>query len=197
MKRKVFGIGMPRTGTGSLFEAMKILGYKSEHYIEPEDYPRALRENDFLCDMPICSRFTELKIDFPDALFILTFRNAEDWLSSIEALINSTAYERRAGWPEYKREIFGGEGFNRAHFSEIWDSHYCSVVECLGRSGRFSLFALADQSGEQNWDHLCRFLGEPIPSVEFPHANPRGLMSSRQLESQIVGASIFKNPWRP
>ena len=94
MGKKVFGIGMPKTGTSSLHTALEILGIKSIHYPHDEKTVRELEagnyrlslldEYDALCDVPIPAIFAQLDECWPDSKFILTVRDQEEWLDSCE-----------------------------------------------------------------------------------------------------------------
>ena len=76
---KVFGIGLSRTGTTSLCHAMKALGFSAVHC------PGSLAQIDdhfFSNDTPISSRFEALDERYPNAKFIYTTRNIDQWALS-------------------------------------------------------------------------------------------------------------------
>ncbi len=97
---KVFGIGLSRTGTSSLNEALTSLGFASVHF--PAD--RATRAAvaryllhgaaferlpvldtaAALTDTPVCCIFRPLDAAYPDSKFVLTVREEQDWLRSCE-----------------------------------------------------------------------------------------------------------------
>ncbi|MEO0535928.1 MAG: sulfotransferase family protein [Cyanobacteria bacterium P01_A01_bin.123] len=94
MKPKVFGIGLSRTGTKSLTQALNDLGFKVIHY--PEDvgtletlieghcqFP-LLEQYDGLTDITVSAFYAQLDRLFPGSKFILTVRNKADWLRSLE-----------------------------------------------------------------------------------------------------------------
>jgi hypothetical protein len=88
---KIFGIGLSRTGTRTLHEAMLRLGYRSRHYAFDQqivDYLRkrrrpselrlhALEEFDSLHDVPICALYQPLDRAYPGSKLILTVRDKE------------------------------------------------------------------------------------------------------------------------
>lgn len=98
--RKVFGIGLPRTGTTSLTHALTILGYRTIHSPhdrisrrEISEYLRGnadeiqltvLQSHDALSDIEVCAIYQGLDRAYPGSRFILTVREKSAWLDSIE-----------------------------------------------------------------------------------------------------------------
>ena len=94
MASKVFGIGLGRTGTKSLTQALNDLGFEVIHY--PEDYGTLetlieghcqfplLQECDGLTDITVSAFYAQLDRLFPGSKFILTVRDKADWLRSLE-----------------------------------------------------------------------------------------------------------------
>lgn len=92
---KIFGIGIGRTGTKSLTEALRILGYKCIHWspdkatqrevISGTKISRIVEKRDVIIDtvLPIL-HYKEYAKRFPDAKFILTTRDEQGWLKSIK-----------------------------------------------------------------------------------------------------------------
>jgi len=88
-KVKIFGIGLPRTGTTSLHNALKSLGIKSKHfpfklYTSFDD--KLLGDYDLFVDSPIQLIYKLLDDKFPESKFILTTRSLDSWLESMEWL---------------------------------------------------------------------------------------------------------------
>src|SRR5437870_3771006 len=76
---KLLCIGLSRTGTASLYNALKHLGYNAAHW------PKSMREiaaHEACCDITVSSRFETLHLMYPDARFIYTVRNASPWVKS-------------------------------------------------------------------------------------------------------------------
>ena len=84
---KVFGIGLSRTATTSLHQALGILGLRSFHWMfKPEN--RILRlEDAYFCDAPHRHQcrlsFETLARMFPNAKFIYTTRPLDSWERSV------------------------------------------------------------------------------------------------------------------
>ena len=97
---KVFGIGLSRTGTQTLNRALQMLGYEAAHYPPITCYRlgRALLDldeagkYDALTDIPVARFYKELDSAFPGSKFIMTVRNPDDWIESVERLY---AHDRR------------------------------------------------------------------------------------------------------
>jgi len=78
---KIFGIGLPKTGTTSLTIALEMLGYTSRHspmecftlhHGELSVNQKKIDKYDALTDLPIPHFYPELDICFPNSKFILT-----------------------------------------------------------------------------------------------------------------------------
>ena len=90
-KRKIFIIGLSRTGTTSMTKAFKELNYKSFHYpsvVFYGDKPICLKSDsliryDVFSDISVLPFIEIYKKKFPNSLFILTERKKEDWLNSL------------------------------------------------------------------------------------------------------------------
>lgn len=97
-KPKIFGVGLNKTGTTSLKEAMKELGYIQGHQPSAEkflgEWSRREFKNlisychsaEFFQDVPFSLPYTYIVLDhvFPKSKFILTVRdNSEQWYNSI------------------------------------------------------------------------------------------------------------------
>lgn len=77
--RKIFGIGLERTGTTSLCTAMRMLGFRAIHF------PSSLIEveqHDFANDITVAWQFDYLDRIFPGSRFILTTRENTKWIDS-------------------------------------------------------------------------------------------------------------------
>ena len=95
IENKVFCVGFQKTGTSSLRDALRLLGYKvagvygrgqdlaslQASYVE--DGLRLAHEHDAVQDMPWPLIFRELDSAFPASKFILLEREAESWFGSI------------------------------------------------------------------------------------------------------------------
>ena len=109
---KILGIGLPRTGTASLAEALNKMRHPTKHYCilhdntyetHPEDVV-AYVDNGFYINYEILLR------QYPDALFILTTRNLDDWTKSISQFQPRNDRPDVESYEKAVRELFQGEG---------------------------------------------------------------------------------------
>ncbi len=178
-EHRVFCVGLSKTATTSLTKALKMLGYRANHFpIRMIVYTEGglsldlskIRKYDALSDLPVARFYKELDIAFPDSKFILTTREMEAWLDSC----------RRHFWPG---QIFKGDyWFNRLHediygsidydedkFREAYKRHKREVLDYF--EGREDDLLVMNIPEGDRWEELCSFLEEDIPEEDFPNAD--------------------------
>ena len=207
---KVFGIGLSRTGTTSLTAALEVLGFRAVHF--PEDSVTqaeirafvesgastidltVLRDHDAISDAPACCIYQGLDRSYPNSRFILTTRDKESWLSSIErfarnVMLPVVAANEESPYVRYVR--FLGDILFRPAFEQIgldfsavdddpvnlelyrkalsiaYDDYYTSVLEHF-RTRPHQLLEL-NLTGGEGWEELAPFLDRPVPWQPFPH----------------------------
>lgn len=203
-KQKIFGIGLSKTGTTSLFAALNMLGYRSGTYRHLQrrglskwfqgdfsyDY---ISDFDAVTDLPIGSFYTALDDRYPGSKFILTTRNKVDWLNSCRRYFSTEERKRVAANSFYNQtqlSMYGVSFFNEAQFSYIYDCHEYGVRKYFrDRDRDRDLLTISITEG-QGWDKLCPFLGEPIPSCDFPIVLPGGGKRPDDLKSKKQAYSI-------
>ena len=176
---KVFGIGLSKTGTTSLYAALQILCFKSGTYLHMRelglhkwfkgdfttDY---LSDYDAVTDLPISAFYPQLYHRYPGSKFVLTIRDKDDWLRSCQRQLG--------GRPEddFSRSsrlaTYGCESFNEDRFIFVYETHLRNV-QWFFRKHSNSLLIL-DLIGGQGWETLCPFLGLQVPDIEFPSVKP-------------------------
>ena len=182
---KIFGVGLNKTGTNSLNEALKILGFRSIHYPHDEKTYNELSMGNFKLsimdhydaanDLSIAPYYSELDQVFPNSKFILTVRDKQGWLKSN---INHWSHNKYL-YDEsielgYKQKFgrfvtlatFGCYQFNASRFSMVYDRHCQNVVDYFG-----DRVLVYDICGGQTWEPLCEFLNIDVPEDPFPHSN--------------------------
>lgn len=179
MNTKVFGIGFHKTGTSTLAECLKTLGYS----VCPEEYGY------LLCDAvshgdyriaTVLARFYDAFEDSPwnyrgfyrvldavfDAKFVLTVRDGGRWFDS---LLRWCAV-KGVGNSLHMGATIGVE-VRVDNRQQIIDAYHQSIEEAKAffadKPGR--LLMIDWESGD-GWDKLCTFLGRPIPDAKLPHA---------------------------
>lgn len=177
-KEKIFGIGLTRTGTKSLAEAMYILGYKAKHSPGSID---EVREYDFLCDILISSRYEFLDCVYPKAKFILTVRDIESWIKSNRQHASRYASRRKKKSvhriplrrAENRFLIFGITYFDeqiyrtaqKVFHEKVYNYFENNYTDCLNK------LLILDICKGEGWEKLCPFLGKEIPTKLFPRKN--------------------------
>jgi len=174
MTTKIFGIGFHKTGTKSLAQALRLLGYRvtgpnGVHDPDISQNVRAMVEKlvphyDAFQDNPWPILYRELDVQYPGSKFILTTRSSSSWIKSqVEHFgVDETPMRRwiyGVGSPKGNEEIY----------IRRFEQHNHEVMEYFkGRSGDLLVLDFATGDG---WDKLCGFLGRTVPHVSFPHAN--------------------------
>ncbi len=177
---KIFGIGAHKTGTTSLCVALNMLGFKCSHWdehlliredIENSNYRlRVLEEFDAITDFPMPSIYQRLDEEFPGSKFILTIRDSEAWVTSVEAhLIKSSNVLNRNGLSFiFEEELFyGTKIFDRKKALEKLTEHHEAVISYF--AGRQNDLLKMDITRGDGWGVLCEFLDVPEPADSFPH----------------------------
>jgi Sulfotransferase domain len=186
---KVFGIGLGRTGTMSLVSALNLLGVRSIHYPSDDQTLRELKaaryrlsvleHYDGAADISIAPYYAELDRAYPGSKFILTVRDKENWLDSIEghfSNVNNFDYE----FARFVHTVtYGCDVFHRERFAHAFDCHTRNVSTYFAERP-VDLLVLDICKGD-GWEALCSFLGRalPCPLPAFPHDHPRTVGAAR------------------
>jgi hypothetical protein len=163
---KIFGIGLSKTGTTSLSEALRVLGFKVAHYPRLDRIHQTLRRVDAATDISIAYSYKELDIQYPNSKFILTTRDIESWLGSIKRHFSRPSFEDN--WADLLHSsLYGSAGWNGMLFKQNFELH----IERVSRhfEERTSDFLILNICAGEGWPQLCQFLNRPIPEMSFPH----------------------------
>jgi hypothetical protein len=182
---KVFGIGFQKTGTSSLDEAFRVLGYRTDKgvfinapakrssiFIEPPltnakvlAHVRPIaQEKEAFSDNPWPLLYRELDAQFPDSKFVLTVRDPEAWIASLRRHYGSRESDILE-WLYGCRTIPG----NEARCLAVYTAHNTAVRKHF--AGRPTALLEIDIEREPQWEALCAFLGKAVPATPFPRAN--------------------------
>lgn len=170
MSGKIFGIGIGRTGTSSLTSAMRILGYKSLHFV-PNLNPVIIRKIDFVCDTPVPACYKDLDVQYPGSRFIYTTRKISTWLKSVKWLFKILG-ESPDGKMRLRAESYGSARFDPILMRKRFLEHNADIEEYFKNRPQ-DLLTLRICDGE-GWEKLCSFLDKDIPDIPFPHKFKRG-----------------------
>ena len=184
---KVFGIGFQRTGTSSLRRALNIVGittlekYGNWYLTKIHDgleFDPSINYMFFrgFADSPIPLYYKELHSMFPDAKFVLTIRNTERWLRSVEKL-----FETKSLWSgtvdsdkinAFHRRVYGMSSFEERRFKKVYERHNQEVLKYFSTNPDQLLVLNIEK--DDKWDKLCNFLEVEIPPQKYPHVNKSG-----------------------
>jgi len=178
-KAKVFGIGLNKTATFSLHEALGLLGYKGLHHGGLETMnlvQQAIDEGKPMLTYldPSLEAFTDIfgityffflaDAQYPGSRFILTVRDLEDWLDSRRRHVEKNQQMNAAG--AYH------DGYLTVDI-DGWRTEYLrhgAVVRAYFANRPSDLLVL-DITAGQGWEPLCECLGHPVPDAPFPWEN--------------------------
>ena len=190
---RVIGAGLGRTGTHSLKIALeRLLGGPCYHMVEvfkrppdiaiwhaaakgePVDWRKLFDGYAAVVDWPAAGFWSQIAEAFPDAIILLSTRDADGWWKSATRTIFDTFRRQRGpadnpAFPAMIRALFGAtftpdfleEGPAKAAF----ERHAADVRR---RAPKNRLVEWRTQDG---WAPLCAALGVPVPSEPFPVTN--------------------------
>lgn len=176
---KVFCIGLNKTGTRSLHDALELLGLRSLHWGGPERGPEiralveaALREGRPLLDdiddvdaysdiLALSTSFDVLDRQYPGSRFILTVRDVDAWIDSRRRHVEENVARRDRG--EYRGAFLTVE-------PEAWTVEMTEHVARVRAhfAHRPDDLLVMDIAAGDGWEVLCPFLGVPAPDAPFP-----------------------------
>jgi hypothetical protein len=195
---KIIGVGLGRTGTTSIEEALSKLGsYKTYNmagilsnnlfnpwldHIQsgktiPPNWDEILLGYEATIAWPVCFYYQELMILYPDAKFILTTRDAEPWaksyLSNLKVLNGLRTLEfipRVRGMIAVLDHIVLPKlGGKDATLEEVMAAFSRHTEQVKATIPPERLLIYQVQQG---WEPLCTLLDVPIPEdIAFPHEN--------------------------
>lgn len=200
---RIFGIGMHKTGTTSLHHALHILGYDSAHWksahwskaiwreMNTEGRSPTLEKHYALSDFPIAPLYDKLDAAYPGSKFILTVRDEEAWLKSVELHWSFEHNKFRYRWDDdpfthrIHKAVYGQKEFDREVFLARYRKHNADVLKHFTNRPQ-DLIVL--DVGKSPWLTLCTFLDQAVPGVPYPRKfrtkrrNAHGAMAGQRVE---------------
>jgi len=180
---KILGVGLPRTGTQSLSDALEILGLNSIHHAPErlDPWPDAATEAtpnfrvysdvDAVIDAPASYFYRELGDAYPGLRYILTVRDKDTWWRSVRThtlrIYAETRYARTEYTDRLHAMLFGSGVPNKF----LWQRKFCLWNERVAHELAGPPLLVMDITAGDGWRLLCDFLRLPIPDCPFPHAN--------------------------
>lgn len=200
---RVFGIGMHKTATSSLHKAFQAFGFDSFHWGAGEapliwqemksGRSKTLEQWYALSDNPIPLLYQQLDKAYPGSKFILTIRDEQDWLRSVERLWDYRYNPTRWVWDTYPftnhihTVLYGQKYFNAEVFLARYRRHNAEVKEYFKH--RPDDLLILDIPASNGWKPLAGFLGKPVPDAPFPWNN-----NTRQNVFIAAVAEIYSEP---
>ncbi len=193
---KVMGAGLGRTGTYSLKLALEQLGFGPSHHMEEvlhhmstqvplwnkalngqPDWSAIYKGYVSAVDWPTARFYKELHEAYPDAKFILTYRDPESWASSFGSTIYELLKNRHQAPPDMQNWLDMAfrtvqqngfpAGLGHEDLRTAYEAHNQAVKRTIPES-QLLLFQV-----KQGWKPLCDFLNVPVPDSPFPNTNNR------------------------
>ena len=179
---KILGAGLPRTGTKTLCEALRMLRFNAIHH-EPKrlrlftalPIPQhvAVYDNvDAVLDCPAAMYWREIYQHYKCKV-ILTSREPADWWESIKWHTNQIRSSDNMSHIRYTDDLHGLL-FGVATPHEYWwrrryEEHNQAVRDAIPSEDLLEMDIVAGDK----WDNLCEFLDVPKPDAEFPWEHRR------------------------
>lgn len=197
---KVIGIGFHKTGTTTLGDCLRILGYKhisasrkafiAYHHHNLEKVLKMMEKYDSFEDWPWPFIYKEAYERFPESKFILTRRINEDvWFNSLNKHVVSGAGE---GF-HYRKYIYGYDkpSDNSEFHKQKYIEHIKNVRDFF--SDKRERFIEVSWEEGDSWEQLCSFLGHKVPNIPFPHSNQYEQNFKIPLNKRLLGLyySVF------
>ncbi len=168
--KKIFIIGLPRTGTTSICVALLNLGYKVAHtaYTQP-----CIDTAEVIADTPVFCDYQSLDQQYPKSKFIYLTRSLELWLPSIRQLLqrmHKNIVRRDGGFnPILKRcyqntfSPFELDDFTQDEFLTVcYQAHQREVFSYF--ENRASDLLTIDVSKSDAYEQMLKFL--PLPVID-------------------------------
>jgi len=189
MKKRIFGIGLSRTGTSSLHYLLEGLGYRSKHYVgELITNPRHDLDIAFdaFSDSPIPLLYPQLDKRYPGSKFILTTRNKNDWLKSMKWLFThgKALYDWSPSTHQYHKLFYHTTSYNKRILSAHYDNFHEEVTSYFKTRPADLLILNIDEGISVS--NVCAFLNIPEKPIFFPKANERrNVTVAQRIKYQI------------
>ena len=184
IRRRVFGVGMNKTGTTSLKRCFGLLDLYpiAPNALESNEMKEAVaglfERGDYEPVLKIAAAYRSFedrpwnvwemyqRLDerFPDSRFVLTIRDSESWWRSTSRWI--TVVKPRMA-KKYLRHL-RSPSLDREDMIAAYEQYNEGVIEYFAGSDK--LLVIDFEKG-QGWPELCAFLELPVPDLPFPHVN--------------------------
>jgi hypothetical protein len=162
------------------------------------DAKSILEGNVAFSDLPVPLYYRELDRLFPGSKFILTTRDGDSWLESMQWLFDDGAvlWKRGHVGDELHQRAYGTTVFDPKKLDAARERHHREVVDYFrGREGDF--LALRVDHGDLRYETLAGFLGLETPLAgPCPRVNEAISIDSRQKKDFASSRSFPLAFWR-
>ena len=172
----IFGIGLPRTGTCSLTEALNTLGCASQHFpykfIDNVDLYLS-RKKGFVDLSMLGLRPVYLKKRFPASKMVYTFRNTGKWAKAVlelyERLTRFQVFPMSVETRDKAMGLLGATVEKLANFKKTYEGEVDEIEERFPND-LLRLNICDEKVGYHTWLALSTFIGSKVtPKTPFPH----------------------------
>jgi hypothetical protein len=137
---------------------------------EMPDWASFLGEFSAAVDWPASAFWPELAAAFPEALIVLSTRDAEAWWKSATKTIFPASFNAPAGpWRDMVFTMF------ERRFTTAIDDHDAAIAAFEAHNAHVRATAprarLLEWTAADGWEPLCAALGMAVPPTPFPHDN--------------------------
>lgn len=185
--KKIFIIGLPRTGTTSACVALLDLGFKVAHSVNTMS---SIKAADVIGDTPAYCDYKKLDRKFPGSKFIYLDRNMEQWLPSVKNLLYKMLpglTAKTGGFHPtvircYKstfKHLDYASASSDIHLASCYATHKSAIFSYF--SGRCSDFLAINIGEMDSYNKMLSFLGVDSSNTSFPALNTNGQIVSWQL----------------
>ncbi len=217
---KVFGIGFSKTGTTSLEDVFETLGYntcKGHWNLKHNDYLLSLYVNKDYNEIYKMTQYWDAYADgpwgggdlykklyewYPDAKFILTYREPEKWYESFyqmltkfddseEKAMEAFHINKRYGTIYFFKHIFKIDNLknNKQQIVDYYVRTNKEIEIFFDQKKNFLKIDLTKEKQHNPWEIICDFLEKSVPDIPFPHSNKghlnTGLKNKPSLKDKV------------
>jgi hypothetical protein len=120
--------------------------------------------------------FEQLDMTHPGAQYILTTRDVDSWLNSMERFFAKSPPETSETLlRDFVRvACYGTTRFHHQRMKSVYLRHLDYVQEYF-RNRPSDLMIIDIREESKPWDRLCAFLQLPVPDIPFPHLRAPGI----------------------
>jgi len=156
-------------------------------------------------DNPSILFVDELIAAYPDAKIILTNRDVDAWVKSMEKTIFKFQKSQIYKWlyplhpisrswkpfTELISRVSYGAKPDAAKARTRFDEHYRHIREIVPKE------RILEMSFSDSWDSLCQFLEVPVPDVPYPHSNDSYVFNGKHsfyqaaLVMTLIGVTVL------